>query len=79
MENRDEAGDLDLSDDERREAKPENVAKASIWKGVEGAAEPAGLPEATDLADWDRCSNYSQATGSSFFMVNTPRLSEPPE
>ena len=78
MENRDEADDLDLSDDKTREAKPENVAKASIWKRVEGAEEPEGLPEATDSMDWERCSTYSQATGSSYVMVSTPRLPEPP-
>ena len=60
MESRDEANDFDLRDGGRAEAKPENVAKACVWKGVEGAAEPEGLPEATDF-DWD--------------MVNAPRLS----
>ena len=79
MENRDEANDLDLSDDEGREAKPENVAKASVWTGVAGTEEPDYLPQATDFGEWDRCSNYSRATSSSYCVVNTPRLSEPPE
>jgi len=79
MEGRDEANDHDFSDDEGKDARPENVAKARVWTGVAGSEEPDYLPQATDFGDWERCSSYSLATSSSYCVVNTPRLSEPPE